>query len=97
MTDEKTDNEPPADHHHTVRERVDAARAAAEEVVAEESGQLGGEVNALALPFEEAAAAVRAAIHPDRLAENEVVHGEPDEPDGPADEAEPSEKHPAAG
>jgi hypothetical protein len=57
------------DHHHTIRERIDAAEAAADEVVADESGQLAGEVNALALPFEEAAAALRAAIHPDRLAE----------------------------
>ena len=59
-------------HHHTMRERLDAAEAAADEVVAEEGGQLGGEVNALAVPFEEIAAAVRAAIHPDRLAEAEV-------------------------
>ncbi len=57
-------------HHHTIRERIEAAEAAADEVVAAESGQLGGEVNALALPFEEAAAAVRAAVHPDRLAEH---------------------------
>jgi hypothetical protein len=59
-------------HHHTLRERLDAAEAAADEVVAEESGQLGGEVNALAVPFEEVAAAVRAAIHPDRVADAEV-------------------------
>jgi glycosyltransferase involved in cell wall biosynthesis len=58
-------------HHHTVSERLDAARAAAEEVVAEESGQLGGELNALAVPFEEVVAAVRAAIDPDTLAERE--------------------------
>jgi hypothetical protein len=31
--------------------------------------RLSGEVNALAVPFEEAAAALRAAIHPDRLAD----------------------------
>lgn len=68
MTD---DQKPP--HHHTIRERIDAAEAAADEVVAEESGQLAGEVNALVLPFEEAAAALRAAIHPDRLAEHEVA------------------------
>ena len=67
-------DEPPAPHHHhTLRERLDAAEAAADEVVAEESGQLGGEVNALAVPFEEIAAAVKAAIHPDSLAEDEVV------------------------
>ncbi len=67
-----TDETPP-EHHHTLRERLDAAEAAASEVVAEESGQLGGEVNALAVPFEEIAAAVKAAINPDRLAEHEVV------------------------
>jgi hypothetical protein len=65
-------DEPTPPHHHTLRERVDAAEAAADEVVAEESGQLGGEVNALAVPFEEIAAAVRAAIHPDRVADAEV-------------------------
>lgn len=62
--------------HHGFRERLDAAEAAADEVVAEESGQLGGEVNALAVPFEEVAAAVRAAIHPDRLADHEVTSAE---------------------
>jgi hypothetical protein len=67
-----TDEENPA-HHHSMRERIDAAEAAADEVVAEESGQLGGEVNALAVPFEEIAAAVRAAIHPHGLAAHEVV------------------------
>jgi hypothetical protein len=61
-------------HHHTIRERVDAAEAAADEVVANEGGQLSGEVNALAVPFEEAAAALRAAIHPDRLAEEGEEH-----------------------
>lgn len=71
MPDEKT---PP--HHHSLRERLDAAEAAADEVVSEESGQLGGELGALAVPFEEIAAAVRAAIHPDRLAEDEVVGGD---------------------
>jgi hypothetical protein len=91
MSDEKT-----APHHHTLRERVDAARAAAEEVVAEESGQLGGEVNALAVPFEEAAAALRAAIHPHRLAEHEEVHDESRDPDEPADgSAENAEDHAA--
>ncbi len=63
----------PAREHHSLRERWDAAHAAAEEVVAEESGQLGGEVSALAVPFEEIVAAVGAAIHPDRLAEGEVT------------------------
>ncbi|HWF58316.1 MAG TPA: hypothetical protein VG520_08190, partial [Candidatus Dormibacteraeota bacterium] len=53
------------EHHHTLRERIDAAEAAADEVVADEGGQMSGEVNALAVPFEEAAAALRAAIHPD--------------------------------
>jgi N-acetylglutamate synthase-like GNAT family acetyltransferase len=66
-------NEEKTSHHHTLRERLDAAEAAADEVVAEESGQLAGEVGALAVPFEEIAAAVRAAIHPDSLAEGEVV------------------------
>jgi hypothetical protein len=75
MTDEKT---PP--RHHSLRERIDAAEAAAEEVVSEESGQLGSEVGALAVPFEEIAAAVRAAIHPDRLAEDEVVRGDAAKP-----------------
>lgn len=69
--------EKPPEHHHTMRERLDAAEAAADEVVAEESGQLGGEVNALAVPFEEIAAAVKAAIHPDQLAEHEVVTKKP--------------------
>lgn len=63
----------PPHHHHSLRERLDAAEAAADEVVSEESGQLAGEVGALAVPFEEIAAAVRAAIHPDHLAEDEVV------------------------
>jgi hypothetical protein len=71
MSDETT----PA-HHHTLRERLNAAEAAADEVVAEESGQLGSEVGALAVPFEEIAAAVRAAIHPDGVAEDEVVDGD---------------------
>ncbi len=77
MSDE---NAPPEKHHHSLRERIDAAEAAADEVVAEESGQLGGEVSALAVPFEEIAAAVRAAIHPHGLAANEVVDGDEDEP-----------------
>ena len=77
-------DEPATPHHHTLRERLDAAEAAADEVVAEESGQLGGEVNALAVPFEEIAAAVRAAIHPDRLAEAEVER----EAESPAEEPE---------
>lgn len=78
MTDEPTEPH----HHHTVSERLDAAHAAAEEVVAEESGQLGGALNALAVPFEEAVAAVRAAINPDGLAEHEAVKT------GDADDAE---------
>ncbi len=82
--------EKPKAHHHGLRERLDAAEAAADEVVAEESGQLGGEVNALALPFEEIAAAVKAAIHPHDLAEHEVVTPRPvvdEDPDveAPAD------------
>ncbi len=82
MSDEKT---PP--HHHTIRERIDAAEAAADEVVAEESGQLGSEVGALAVPFEEIAAAVKAAIHPDDLAEDEVVAPDTSPPsDGAAPE-----------
>lgn len=67
-------------HQHTLRERLNAAEAAAAEVVAEESGQLGGEVNALAVPFEELAAAVRALIHPDKLAAGPAVSGAPDAP-----------------
>lgn len=51
-------------HHHTLRERLDAAEVAADEVVADEGGQLAGEVSGLALPFEQAFAAVRAALHP---------------------------------
>ncbi len=65
-------------HHHTLRERLDAAHAAADEVVAQESGQIGGEVNALAVPFEEIAAAVRAAIHPDSLGDDEIIDGDGD-------------------
>lgn len=75
MSGEKKDT--PPEHHHSLRERIDAAEAAADEVVAEESGQLGGQVSALAVPFEEIAAAVRAAIHPHGLAEHEVVDEEP--------------------
>lgn len=76
-------------HHHSLRERLDAAEAAADEVVAEESGQLGGEVNALAVPFEQLAAAVRAAIHPDELAAHEVVgSGEETTVDAPASEGD---------
>jgi hypothetical protein len=86
MSDE---TKPP--HHHSLRERLDAAEAAADEVVAEESGQLGGEVNALAVPFEEIAAAVRAAIHPDGLAEDETIS------DGDAPEEKPGTEEPAAG
>ena len=59
--------------HHSLRERLDAARAAADEVVAEESGQLGSETSALAVPFEQAAAAVRAAVDPESLAEGEAT------------------------
>jgi hypothetical protein len=69
MSDETT----PPQHYHTIRERIDAAEAAADEVVADESGQMSGEVNALAIPFEEAAAAVRAAINPDRLGDDRDV------------------------
>ncbi len=61
----------PAPRHPSLRDRLDAAHAAADEVVAEESGQLGSEVGALALPFEELAAAVRAAIDPGSLADGE--------------------------
>jgi hypothetical protein len=86
-------DETPPPHHHTIRERIDAAEAAADEVVADEGGQLSGEVNALAVPFEEAAAALRAAIHPDRLADDRDVDraaahaDEPtaDDPDTPKD------------
>jgi hypothetical protein len=87
MSDEKTP------HHHTIRERIDAAEAAADEVVADESGQLGGEVNALLLPFEEAAAALRAAIHPDRLADEQEVH----KPAPRSDEPATDDEDPAAG
>ena len=85
MTDEPT--EP---HHHTIKERVDAAHAAAEEVVADESGQLGGALNALAVPFEEVVAAVRAAINPDGLADDRVAPGEPgDAPETDATKEQP--------
>jgi hypothetical protein len=87
MSDEKT-----AGHHHTLRERIDAAEAAADEVVADGSGQLAGEVNALVLPFEEAAAAVRAAFHPDRVADEEDDKDAPPEPTDAAAE----EQHPPA-
>jgi hypothetical protein len=83
---------PPEKHHHTLRERLDAAEAAADEVVSEEGGQLGGEVSALAVPFEEIAAAVRAAIHPHELAEDEVVSGDEK---GPS--AEVAQDKPASG
>ncbi|HSP65647.1 MAG TPA: hypothetical protein VLO10_05590 [Candidatus Deferrimicrobium sp.] len=86
-----TDEETTPDHHHTLRDRLNAAEAAADQIVAEESGQLGGEVNALAVPFEEIAAAVRAAIHPGGLAENEVVSGE----DTPKADDEPAPEEPA--
>jgi hypothetical protein len=86
MSDEKK-----TPHHHTVRERIDAAEAAADEVVADESGQLGGEVNALLLPFEEAAAALRAAIDPDRLAEEQEGHkAAPRSAEPPAEDADPA-------
>jgi hypothetical protein len=73
-------------HHHSLRERLDAAEAAAAEVVAEESGQLAGEVNALAVPFEEIAAAVKAAIHPHDLAKDEVVSKKPAVSEDPDEE-----------
>jgi hypothetical protein len=88
MSDEKK-----TPHHHTIRERIDAAEAAADEVVADESGQLSGEVNALLLPFEEAAAALRAAVHPDSLAEEQEGHKAAPRPDKPAADDE----DPAAG
>ncbi|HEY7926152.1 MAG: hypothetical protein ACHQ06_05730 [Candidatus Dormibacteria bacterium] len=86
MSDEDT-----GPQHHSLRERLDAAQAAAEEVVAEESG----EVNKLAIPFEELAAAVHAAIHPDELAEHEVA-GAVDPMDEPAAEDHPAGGKPAA-
>lgn len=76
--------EPTPKHHHTLRERLDAAEAAADEVVADQGGQMSGEVNALAVPFEEAAAALRAAIHPDRLAEEGERDDAADHPETPA-------------
>jgi hypothetical protein len=75
------------EHHHSLRERLDAAEAAAEEVVSEESG----EANKLAVPFEELAAAVHAAIHPDELAERDVP-GDAD----PASTDEPPPERPAS-
>ncbi len=80
MSDEDTEQ-----HRHSLRERLDAAEAAAEEVVAEESG----EANKLAIPFEELAAAVHAAIHPDELAEHKVAGaaGQSDDPPGADDPA----------
>jgi hypothetical protein len=91
MSDEET-----APHHHGIRERLDAARAAAEEVVAEESGQLGGEVSGLAVPFEELAAAVRAAIHPHELAEHEVVSREQAAEQAPAPDEQAAEDDPGS-
>jgi hypothetical protein len=85
-----SDETPAPHHHHTIRERLDAAEAAADEVVAGEGGQLSGEVNALAVPFEEAAAALRAAIHPDRLAdEGEGQEAVDDSAKPAADDPEP--------
>jgi len=75
--------------HHSLRERLDAARAAADEVVAEESGQLGSETSALAVPFEQAAAAVRAAVDPESLAEGEVTDRGARGGDGDEDQQEP--------
>ncbi len=83
------DEEKPSHRHPTVRERIDAARVAAEEVVAEESGQLGGEVSALAVPFEEIVAAVNAAIHPDRSACGEDEAEDTAAPDAGAPRHEP--------
>jgi phosphoserine phosphatase len=91
MSDEGTDP-----HHHDIRERLDAARAAAEEVVAEEGGQLGGEVSALAVPLEEIAAAVRAAIHPHGLAKHEVVENAPSAEDEPAGDGDTPAQPPAS-
>ncbi len=58
-------------------------------MVSEESGQLGGEVNALAVPFEQVAAAVKAAMHPDALAEHEVVSKRPAVDEDPEAEQPP--------
>jgi len=85
-----TDSETPQ-HHHTIRERLDAAEAAADEVVADEGGQLSGEVNALLLPLEEVAAALRAAIHPDRLADEAETH-DPAPVDAPAQAGEDTDQ-----
>ena len=85
-------DEPTPPHHHSLRERLDAAEAAADEVVAEDGGQLGGEVDALAVPFEEIAAAVRAAIHPERLSEAGT-----DAADDAAPSSEGTTEAPAAG
>ncbi len=82
MSEEKT--------HHSLRDRIDAAEAAADEVVAEESGQLGSEVGALAVPFEQVAAAVKAAIHPGGLAEDEVVNADTPTGDEPAAPEKPT-------
>jgi hypothetical protein len=86
MSDDDTEQ-----HHHSLRERLDAAEAAAEEVVSEETG----EVNKLAIPFEELAAAVHAAIHPDELAEHEVA-GEADDVDDPAPTDDPAGERPVS-
>ena len=75
MSDEPLD---PSEHHHPpLRERLDAAEAAADEVVADEGGQLAGEVSGLALPFEEAVAAVRAALHPHDIVDPETKETAP--------------------
>ena len=86
MSDDDTEH-----RHHGLRERLDAAEAAAEEVVSEESG----EVNKLAVPFEELAAAVHAAIHPDELADRDVP-GEADGVTDPAPTDDPPPQRPAS-
>ncbi|MGH7722560.1 MAG: hypothetical protein ACRENL_06975 [Candidatus Dormibacteria bacterium] len=61
------------------------------EATARTSADVYGEVvSALAVPFEEIAAAVKAAIHPDDLAEDEDVH-----PDRVAADERPAPEDPA--
>lgn len=80
MTDSDPSGPEPK-HHHTLRERLEAAEAAADETLAEdaEASPAGGFVESLAVPLHEAEEAIRAALHPERISE-------PHEP-GPPEQA----------
>lgn len=81
-------------HHHSLHERLEAARTAADEVVADEAGQLASETDGVFVPFEEAAAAIRAALHPDRVDGDDAAGGSAAD-DGA--EGESTEETPPAG